>query len=174
MNKAKPSLIVSIITFLILSILSNEIEINQNNFPFLKRKFLIYNFNERNETIILSNKIFNLSKGSLDWEDQTIESNSVIDSQINNESGSSSSISSVKSSEISKKSNLSSISSFFQVISSLVTRDEINQLMELLSNNTLEFDEDGDSVDSLSTHEFYLQRNGNINDVRHIEGKLDQ
>jgi hypothetical protein len=63
----------------------------------------------------------------------------------------------------------------FAVIKSLLSSHEIFQIMNLLKEDPdLAFDEDPDSVDDLATHEIYLQRNGKIDGVREIEGKLDQ
>lgn len=64
--------------------------------------------------------------------------------------------------------------SSFYVLNSLISQNEINQMIELLENSSLIFDEDSDSVDNLATHEIYIQRNGNIEGVKDIEGKLDQ
>jgi hypothetical protein len=61
----------------------------------------------------------------------------------------------------------------FVVIQSLLSSQEISHIMELLEGD-LDLDEDPDSVDNLATHEIYLQRNGKIDGVREIEGKLDQ
>lgn len=63
----------------------------------------------------------------------------------------------------------------FVVVQSLLSSREISQIMDLLQEDPgLVFDEDADSVDDLATHEIYLQRNGKIDGVREIEGKLDQ
>ena len=55
------------------------------------------------------------------------------------------------------------------VFDSLVSEDEASQLIELLSKE--DFDVDKDTVDRMTTFEFYLQKNGNIEDVATIPGK---
>ena len=52
---------------------------------------------------------------------------------------------------------------------SIVSREEASRLIELLEPQT--FDVDKDTVDRMATHEFYLQKNGNIDDIATIPGK---
>lgn len=60
-------------------------------------------------------------------------------------------------------------SSTVHVFDSLVSEAEASQLIELLSEE--DFDVDKDTVDRMTTFEFYLQKNGNIEDVATIPGK---
>jgi hypothetical protein len=67
-----------------------------------------------------------------------------------------------------------SSNSSFAVVQSILSSDEISSILKLVQDPSLLYDEDPDSVDELATHEIYIQRNGNIEGVREIEGKLDQ
>jgi hypothetical protein len=70
--------------------------------------------------------------------------------------------------------NIQTNNSSFAVLQSLLSSDEISSLLRLVQDPSIQYDEDPDSVDELATHEIYLQRNGGIDGVREIEGKLDQ
>jgi TPR repeat protein len=60
----------------------------------------------------------------------------------------------------------------FSVHPQLVTRAEVATLRSLLKD--AELDTDPDSVDNLSTHEFYLERSGSFEGIAKISGKPDK
>ena len=55
------------------------------------------------------------------------------------------------------------------VMAELVTPDEAKNIITLLEDE--EFDVDKDTVDKMTTFEFYLQKNGNFDDLASIPGK---
>ena len=55
------------------------------------------------------------------------------------------------------------------VLSELISKQEAASLIDLLDDQ--KFDVDKDTVDRMTTYEFYLQKNGNIADVATIPGK---
>lgn len=62
----------------------------------------------------------------------------------------------------------------FSVLQSLVSRDEVEQILSEVKSPHIFFDLDMDTVDDKATYEIYLQRNGAIEGVRAIQGKPDQ
>lgn len=61
----------------------------------------------------------------------------------------------------------------FTVLASLLSPDEVQSILDVVEDESLEFDEDRDSVDDQATHEFYLERSGSVDGVRGITGKPD-
>ena len=68
--------------------------------------------------------------------------------------------------------NATSAPASFSVLQSLLPQNVVSSILAELA--PLHFDEDEDSVDGLATFEFYLQRSGDIDQVKHIHGKPDQ
>jgi hypothetical protein len=62
----------------------------------------------------------------------------------------------------------------FALLPSLLSSSEVSGILALVTDPSLAFDEDMDSVDQMTTHEFYVQRNGGIEPLRHINGKPDE
>ena len=64
-------------------------------------------------------------------------------------------------------------SATFYVLPSIVAPDEVRSILNIVSNQGLEFDTDPDSVDGMSTHELYLEASGGVDSLTHIRGKPD-
>lgn len=62
----------------------------------------------------------------------------------------------------------------FTVLAPLVSQDEVAALLAIVRNTSIEFDEDSDSVDRMSTHEFYLESSGGIDALASVHGKPDK
>jgi hypothetical protein len=70
--------------------------------------------------------------------------------------------------------NVATAPATFSVLQSLITPKEVNSILAELSDPSIQFDDDADSVDGQPTFEFYLQRSGDIDHVKQINGKPDQ
>ncbi len=68
---------------------------------------------------------------------------------------------------------LNSAPASFNVLSSLLTPEEVQSIMNLVADPHVDFDEDEDTVDGMATHEIYLQRSGGIDPIQAIPGKPD-
>lgn len=62
----------------------------------------------------------------------------------------------------------------FHLLSSLVSPDEVSRILQIVQSPQLEFDVDLDSVDMSSTYEFYVEKGGNADGIKEINGKPDQ
>mmetsp|Transcript_29430 Transcript_29430/g.54474 ORF Transcript_29430/g.54474 Transcript_29430/m.54474 type:complete len:574 (-) Transcript_29430:316-2037(-) len=62
----------------------------------------------------------------------------------------------------------------FHLLSSLVSPDEVSRILNVVQSPQLEFDVDLDSVDMSSTYEFYVEKSGNADGIKEINGKPDQ
>lgn len=61
----------------------------------------------------------------------------------------------------------------FSVIQSLASAEEVAAILDVVRDPSLQFDEDEDSVDAMTTHEFYLEADGGFNKLKSINGKPD-
>lgn len=62
----------------------------------------------------------------------------------------------------------------FSVLAPLVSESEVAQLLAIVRSAGIDFDEDSDSVDRMSTHEFYLESSGGIDPLASVYGKPDR
>lgn len=69
--------------------------------------------------------------------------------------------------------NVNSSSANFIVLDSIITKEEVASILEIVRNSNVAFDEDLDTVDDMPTYEFYLERNGDFSGIRGISGKSD-
>lgn len=61
----------------------------------------------------------------------------------------------------------------FSVIQSLISKQEVADILSIVRDSGIQFDQDADSVDAMATHEFYLESAGGFKPLTSIKGKPD-